>query len=88
MAYATFADLDRTNTIDKIKAFVKGQGYSESALSASTDTDTQFVLSNGGAHFAFRFFQDWLYVEFFYAIFVFCTVCIVIIFILYDIIVL
>ena len=62
MAYATFADLDRTNTIDKIKAFVKAQGYSDSALSGSTDTDTQFVLSDKGAHFAFRFYQDWLYV--------------------------
>ena len=62
MAYATFADLDRTNTIAKIKAFVKAQGYSDSALSGSTDTDTQFVLSDKGAHFAFRFYQDWLYV--------------------------
>ena len=62
MAYSTSSEVNRTDVMDRIKLFAQAQGYSHSALSGSTETDTQFVLSKGGAHFAFRFYQDWLYV--------------------------
>ena len=62
MAYSTSSEVNRTDVMDRIKLFAQAQGYSHSALSGSTETDTQFVLSKGGAHFAFRFYLDWLYV--------------------------